>query len=244
MPRCRRHRDKSLNVSGRLISFTALLAPSGGLLPDSQVVRQTARDVLARPDYQLDPPTDLSDFIAQFRAFLQGIVRAIQLWFDWLLGMSPILAWGIVAAMIISLCLLIGHIIWTLIAVARGERRALSKLAELSRRKADPAQLAREADNAGATGNYILGVRLLYRACLARLEQTEEKPFRPGATNLEHLSRYRATPLYDWLARLVSIIDRKWYGEEPCLASDFAECRDAYERITSLARGRAHAHHA
>ena len=81
-------------------------------------------------------------------------------------------------------------------------------------------------------------------ACLARLEQAEEKPFRPGATNREHLNRYRATPLYEWLARLVTIIDLKWYGSEPCLASDFAECRDAYERITLLARGRAHAHHA
>jgi hypothetical protein len=233
-----------VTVPGSLIIFTVLLAQSGGPLPDPQIVRQTARDVLAQPEYQLDPSTDFSDFIADFVELIKSVFRAIQRWFDWLLGMSPILAWGIVLALVISVCLLIGHMAWTVMAVVRGDRRALDSLAELARRKVDPAELAREADDAGARGNYILAVRLLYRACLARLEQTEERPFRPGATNREHLNRYRATPLYEWLARLVSIIDLKWYGSEPCLASDFAESRDAYERITLLARGRAHAHHA
>ncbi|HET6328158.1 MAG TPA: DUF4129 domain-containing protein [Planctomycetaceae bacterium] len=240
-------------MPGRLILFSVLLAQSGGPLflaqsagplPDPQIVRQTARDVLARPEYQLDPPTDFSDFIAQFWDLIRHVLRAIQLWFAWLAAMSPILAALIVLALVVSVLLLLGHIGWTLVAVARGDRRGAAALAELSRRKVDPAELAREADHAGASGNYILGVRLLYRACLTRLEQTEERAFRPGATNREHLNRYRATPLYDWLARFVSIIDMKWYGSEPCLASDFAECRDAYERITLLARGRAHAHHA
>jgi hypothetical protein len=233
-----------VTVPGTLIIFAVLLAPGGGPLPDPQVVRQTARDVLARPEYQLDPPTDFGDVIAEFVAAMRRFRDLIQRWFGWLYDMSPVLAVLVVVAMIVSVGLLLGHIGWTLVAVARGDRRGLVALADLSRRKVDPAELAREADDAGARGNYILAVRLLYRACLARLEQTEDKPFRPGATNREHLNRYRATPLHEWLARLVTIIDLKWYGSEPCLASDFAECRDAYERITLLARGRAHAHHA
>jgi hypothetical protein len=233
-----------VTLPGSLIIVAILAAQGSGPLPDPQTVRQTARDVLARPEYRLDAAQDFTDVIAEFWALIRRIIEAIQYWFALLYAMSAILAIAIVLALVISVCLLLGHIGWTLVTVVRGDRRAFDALADLSRRKVDPAELAREADDAGARGNYILGVRLLYRACLARLEQAEEKPFRPGATNREHLNRYRATPLYDWLARLVSVIDLKWYGDEPCLASDFAECRDAYERISLLARGRAHAHHA
>ncbi|HXY35435.1 MAG TPA: DUF4129 domain-containing protein [Planctomycetaceae bacterium] len=231
-------------LPGSLIALTILIEGGTGPLPDSQTVRKTAREVLARPEYKFDTPTDFSGLLAEFSALVRKVVEAIQNLFNRLYDMSPILAWTLVAALVICLCLLLGHIIWTLVTVARRDRRVLDPLADLARRKADPAAIAREADEAGARGNYILGVRLLYRASLMRLEQAEEKPFRPGATNHEHLSRYRATPLYDWLARLVSTIDSKWYGSEECLASDFAECRDAYERISLLARGRAHAHHA
>jgi hypothetical protein len=226
-----------------LVVCTVLFAQSGGPLPDSQTVRQAARDVLARPEYRLETPSDFSEAIAEIWALVRKTFDTIRRWFNLLYEMSPLLALAIVAAMVICVLLLLGHILWTLVAVVRRDQRGLEALGDLSRRKTDPAELAREADSAGAHGNYILGVRLLYRACLARLEQAEEKPFRPGATNREHLNRYRATPFYDWLARLVSIIDLKWYGEEPCLANDFVECRDAYERITLLSRGSAHAHH-
>jgi hypothetical protein len=232
-----------MTIPGSLI-LAATPAPPSGPLPDAQIVRQTAREVLARPEYRLDAAPDFSDAIAAFWDLVRRVLDLLHSLFDRLYDMSPLLAYGLTLALIISLVLLVGHMSWTVMTVVRGDRRSLDLLAEATRRKVDPAQLAHEADDAGARGNYILGVRLLYRACLAQLEQAEEKPFRPGATNREHLNRYRSTPLYDGLNRLVSMIDLKWYGDEPCLASDFAECRDAYERISSLSRGRAHAHHA
>jgi hypothetical protein len=229
---------------GSLIMFAVLLGQTGGPLPDPQAVRQAAREVLARPEYHLDAATDFSDVITKLWQAWRQVIEAIRDAFAWLYGMSPILAIGITVALIVSLCLLLGHISWTLLIVARRDQRAAHSLEDLAGRRVDPAELAREADDAGTRGNYILGVRLFHRAALARLEQAEEKPFRPGATNREHLNRYRATPLYDWLSRLVSIIDSKWYGSEPCLATDFAEGRDAYEHICLLARGKAHADHA
>ena len=87
-------------------------------------------------------------------------------------------------------------------------------------------------------------MRLLFRACLTLLEQREGKTFRPGATNREHLNRYRQTPLYDWLARFVWVIDSKWYGPGACLPADFVACHEAYERICSLAAERENAQHA
>ncbi len=226
---------------GALVVSTALGAASGGPLPGPATVRETAREILARPEYHLDTP-DLNSVWDALRDLIERLLGYLRNLFEWLNGMSPVLAWTITVALVVTLSLLLGHILWTLATAVRRNRQGLDALAESSRRKVDPTELAREADHAGASGNYILGVRLLYRACLTRLEQTEEKAFRPGATNREHLNRYRATPLYDWLFRLVSIIDLKWYGAEPCLATDFAECRDAYEHICLISRGTTHAH--
>jgi flagellin-like protein len=228
-------------ILGNLIVAAAPVA-QGGPLTDPLVVRRTAQEVLARPEYQLDAPPDFSEVFNLIWNFFLSIIEFIQGIFRWLWAISPPLALLVFFAMVVTACLLLGHIIWTLMAVLSRERRTIDSLADSKKRKVDPAELAREADEASASGNYILGVRLLYRACLARLEQVELKPFRPGATNREHLDRYRGTTLYDWLYRFVSIIDLKWYGPEPCLATDFAECRDAYQRICRLAPGRAHAH--
>ena len=158
--------------------------------------------------------------------------------------MSPVLAWLFIAVLVFTASVLLGHIVWTMFMfLRRGRGRAIA---------ADPFsalvlssdELARQAEKARAQGDYILGVRLLFRACLAHLEQREGKRFRPGATNREHLNRYRQTPLYDWLARIVWVIDSKWYGQGACLPADFAECREAYERICSLPARRDHAQHA
>jgi Domain of unknown function (DUF4129) len=212
------------------------------VLPGAESVRETARAVLARPEFQLDnlPDDGMSPYYF-FLRLLQGILRWVEGLYDWLSGISPLLAWFVIIALTISLVLLVGHIIWTISMVIRGDRRALRSLEESERKTLDPAELLKQADEANARGNPILGVRLLYRACLARLEQTERKPLRPSATNREHLNRYRATPLYDSLARLVSIIDLKWYGAEPCVPADFAECRQAYERVCFLTGKTAHA---
>jgi hypothetical protein len=128
--------------------------------------------------------------------------------------------------------------------VLRRGRGEATVAADLSVANVNPVELAKQAEAARTEGNYILGVRLLFRACLLLLEQREGKKFRPGATNREHLNRYRQTPLYDWLSRFVWIIDSKWYGSEVCLPADFAACHEAYERINSLAVERAHAQHA
>jgi flagellin-like protein len=230
-----------MTILGNLI-VAAAPVPQGGPLDDPLAVRRTAQEVLARPEYQLDAPPDFSEVFRLIWNFILSIVEVVQGIFRWLWAISPPLALLVFFAMVVTACLLLGHIVWTLMAVLSRERRSIDPLSESKGRKVDPAELARAADEASAKGNYILGVRLLYRACLARLEQVERKPFRPGATNREHLDRYRGTTLYDWLYRFVSIIDLKWYGPEPCLATDFAECRDAYQRICRLAPGRAHAH--
>jgi hypothetical protein len=218
--------------------------PAAQLPPPGQI-RRAAQSVLARPEFQSDASTEAAEGLwAYLHRIVFEILQRFQNLFEWLYRMSPVLAWIFISVLVITVVVLITHIIWTIVmAVRHGRRKALLDDA-LSLRKIEPAELARQAEQARREENYILGVRLLFRACLTLLEQREGKKFRPGATNREHLSRYRQTSVYDWLARFVWVIDSKWYGSEACLPADFAACHEAYEKIASLNAERADAQHA
>ncbi len=131
-----------MTIPGSLI-LAATPPPPSGPLPDPQVVRQTAREVLARPEYRLDAASDFSDAVAAFWNLVRRVLDLLHSLFDRLYDMSPLLAWGLTLALVISLVLLLGHITWTVMTVVRGERRSLDVLAEAKRRKVDPAELAR-----------------------------------------------------------------------------------------------------
>jgi hypothetical protein len=224
------------------VIFAAELPAS---LPSPEVIRKTAHEVLARPEFQLDGSTKAGEgLIRSLIRILKRILDSFRELFNWLEAMSPVLAWLFIAVLVFILVVLVTHIVWTIAMFVRRDHRALALAESLALKKVNPAELARDAEAARARGDYILGVRLLFRACLALLEQREGSTFRLGATNREHLNRYRQTPLYDWLARFVSIIDLKWYGPEKCQPADFAACRESYERICSLAAGIENAQHA
>jgi Domain of unknown function (DUF4129) len=222
----------------------AVAADQPGPLPSPEVVRNTARQVLARPEFQLDSSEAAESLWEFLHRLAFEVLGAFRAFFEWLYQMSPLLAWLFVAALVFTLLLLVGHILWTIVMVIRRDRRQTALADALSNQKVNPAELARQAEAARDRGEYILGVRLLFRACLALLEQREGRTFRPGATNREYLLRYRQTPLYDWLARFVWMIDSKWYGSAACLPADFAACREAYDRIRLLAPRKDDAQHA
>jgi hypothetical protein len=210
---------------------TQLLAQLPG--PDS--IRNAAKTVLARPEFQIDGSTEAAEGLWGYLNRIRvEIGRRFRDFFDWLYEMSPALAWLFVSALIITAVLLIGHIIWTIVMAIRGGRRKSILDDEIALRKINPVELAAEAEQARRDENYILGVRLLFRACLTVLEEREGKRFRPGATNREHLARYRQKPEYEWLSRFVWVIDSKWYGSDTCLPADFAACHEAYDKISSM----------
>ena len=128
--------------------------------------------------------------------------------------MSPILAWLVVGALVLTLVLLLSHIGYRLFMVLRRRGRETA-IADARRADDQAGRAAREAESAEAGGDHILGVRLLFRACLAQLEECEGRTFRLGATNREHLARYRQTPLYDLLAQFVWVIHSNGTAREP-----------------------------
>jgi hypothetical protein len=232
-------------MSAAFYGVEALLAAGPGPaspLPEPNAVRRTADEVLSRPEFHLGPTPEAGEGIgALFIRLLGWTIGAILRLFHWLSDMSPVLAWLVIIGLCIVLLVILGHIIWTIVSLFRRDRRQPLGLDSGSRKKFEPAELARQAEAARAGGNYILGVRLLYLASLVRLAQVEGKPLRPSATNHEHLNRYRSSPLYEWLGRFVSVIDLKWYGSGTCVADDFASCHEAFGQICSLAVGAANA---
>jgi|SRR5580704_556340 hypothetical protein len=227
------------------LAIAVVAADQPVALPGPDQIRRTAQEVLARPEFQVDGSKEAAEGLWGFlhRLWVE-FISIFRNFFLWLYQMSPVLAWLFIGVLVITLLLLVGHIAWTIVMVVRGNRHEAALADSLTSQDINPEQLVKQAEAARAEGNFILGVRLLFRACLVLLEQREGRKFRLGATNREHLNRYRQTPLYDWLARFVWVIDSKWYGSEACLPADFAACHEAYERINSLAAERANAQHA
>lgn len=198
---------------------------------DATTIRETARSVLARPHFQVEPTSEdgaLVDFL--WRVFT-WLTAPLAMLFRQLVDISPLLAWCVVALVILVLVALVVHIGYTF-KVALQRRRTI-KSVDLSsvEETRDPAELERLAEAANGVKNYGQAARLLLLASLLRLELAQEKRFRPGTTNREHLRRYRGSLIFEPLKSIVDLIDRTWYGSGVCLAEHFMQCRQAYAQI-------------
>jgi hypothetical protein len=202
-------------------------------LPDPDVIRRTAIEVVHRPEFQLEPVRDMSIFWR----FLWGIWVAFIQFLGRLWEISPVLAWALVILLIVTLLGLVIHIVYSLkqnLATHIGLGPAISS----QRRQLDPTKLEREADQVASEHDYIGAVRLLFRAAVLRLDQRAGRPARPGLTNREYLTRYRAAGVIDALGQFVDVIDAKWYGSGECSVDDYRRCRQAHALILAVDEAR------
>ncbi len=209
-------------------------------LPTTDEVRRTAEEVLSRPYYELDTPLRITapNWLWElFRWMLQPLFWLLEL----TEGLPQFLRWVIVVVLSLIVIALIAHIGYSLMSAIRGTPHRKRASTKPRQRVIDPAELEREADQAGGRGDHIGAIRLLFRASLLRLQQTEKRKFRPGFTNRDLLRRYRSSPLVDPLRRFVETIDAKWYGEEPCLEGDYVACREGHQQLLALMQERSHA---
>lgn len=209
-------------------------------------IQAKAAEIVARSDYQLDPPKQNSGWLLDlFAELLSWILIPFRWIFEATEGMPEFVRWLIVIALAVALLLLAAHIVYTLAKALGGEsskRKSLTK-ADLAERRIDPKRLESLADEAAAKLDYITAVRLLFRAGVLRIEAKEEKKNRPGATNRELLRRYQKQPTLAAALRLfVDTIDRKWYGDETCTDTDYAACRSAHDDVRRLTRGKLDVH--
>lgn len=210
-------------------------------LPTEEQLRGTLRDVLSRPDYQIDPPPEPSEGLLQLLATLLRWILAPFKWlFDSMEGLPDFLRWLIVIVLFAVLLALIAHMAWTLTQAMSGGRRSQRSTAlpsEMVNVELTVAELEQASEKAFQQGAFIEAVRYLFRATLANLAEREQKKFRRGTTNRQYLSYFRNSAILPYLQILVSTIELKWYGDEPCEQQDYETCRDAYQQIVSQLRG-------
>lgn len=219
------------------MSFRRL--PMLAALPDADAIRRKAAEVVARPEFELDSGIDAEQLNLWWR-ILMWLLTPVR-WFFELLGDLPeSLRWLVVIGLLSVLLALVGHIIWTFVRAIQGT--PMKRFGSINRdRFASPEELEASAEGRAAEGDLIGAIRCLFRACLLRIERAEEKPFRRGITNREILRRYRTSPLFEPLSRLVETIDTRWYGHAPCEEGDYLDCRTEHARIRSLVERQAHA---
>jgi len=217
--------------------------PAASTLPDPETIRRTAEEVLRRPDYQLHPQPDSGRIVLEL---LERVLRWILTPFQWLLdalgGLPAWLRWPIVIGLAALLILLVLHIGYTIVRAVSGPRQKRGLAAAVPRRPRDPAALERQAAEAVSRGDFITAIRLLFVACLLRLELAEKRAFRAGTTNREHLRRHQDSPVFEPLKLFVEIIETRWYGRGVCGLEEFEACRAAHARIRDLAQEPPHPH--
>jgi hypothetical protein len=208
-----------------LMAMPALFAAAA---PSAEAIRETAREVVARSEFQLRPVHDSRPLWD----LLWRVLRPIFEFFAGLWAISPVLAW-IVIIVLSGICLvIIGHIVYSFSqAISRGT--SLAAGLALERKKVDPIELERQAENAAVKQDFISAVRLLFRASLLRIAQREKRELRPGTTNREYLRRYAQSRYATALQQFATVIDAKWYGYGVCDADDYLACRNAHRTILS-----------
>jgi hypothetical protein len=207
-------------------------------LPDPEVIRKTAEEVIQSPEYQLEPATGDPTFIL---AMLFRILRWLATPFIWLLdlmeGLPTVLQWIVVIAAVVILVAIIVHIVYTFVVAFRGPRRKLGFELSDPVEHLSPEGLETLAEVALEQHDYISAVRHLFRACMLRLELYEQKSVRLGLTNREYLRRYQKTQAFQPVKQFVEVIDVKWYGAGECTLEDFESCRQAHSEIRHLING-------
>ena len=219
--------------------------PESSSLPDPEVIRRTAAEVIQRPDYQLDKVGgDSSGLVEMFLKLLWWMLTPFRWLFEALEWLPDPVRWLVVIGLVVIVVALITHIVYTIIVAIRGPQRRRSYAVDAAPIPLDPAILEKQALEAAARGEFIDAVRLLFRACLLYLERYEKRAFRRGTTNRDLLRRYNGTPVHPPMSRFVETIDLKWYGGGDCLQADYDACQVAYRHIGTVIRERPDAHSA
>jgi len=210
--------------------------------PASDQIRDTARLVLERPEFQVETAPPGGEQLLQF---LEWLIRQLLRPFVWLFnameGFPDPLRWVIVIALFLLLIALLGHIFYTVFSVLRPPARKTSLVDVERGNELQPADFEKLADEAAADRDYIGAVRCLFRAALVGLQQREQKRLRPGITNREILSRLRDTRLIDAMRLFVETIDAGWYGRQPCGEGEYRRCLAAYQELRVPGEAQNHA---
>lgn len=215
-----------------MIAAEIILRSGLAALADPETIRRKAAEVLQRSDYQLDAagPAD----ILVYKLLLQ-LIRVLGYLVTWLYrmveGLPPWLQHVVVWGLILIVVALVGHMIYSVLSLFWSAHKPRGLTSKLSTTTIDPDALESQAEAAAASGDCSLAVRLLFRACLLRLERAESQKIRGGTTNREVLRRHRNSSVYEPIKLFVEILEMKWYGQGVCSRADYEACQQAHASL-------------
>jgi hypothetical protein len=212
-------------------------------LPPPETIRQTAAEIVSRPEYELDRVgPDFGPLLERIGELLRRILRPAGRALGALFDISPVLGWTVSIALALLAVALIAHIVYTFVRAMRSRRLGAPTFTAVDELETQPQGWERRAREALERSDYIGAVRCLFRACLLRLELAHQRTLRRGATNREYLHRFRDTAAHDPMALFVETIDMKWYGGGACTEGDYRACSEAHAQIRRFAEEIARAH--
>ena len=187
--------------------------------------RAEARHILAERRFR---GTSLPRPLHGLFAWLGRHLHFVSTSWDWLalkVGGAVVL-WTILGALVLLLAVFVG----TRIARRRTERESGSLGGGgVRRRRQDPAELERLADEAERRGDLEVALRLRFRAGLLRLGRARALPLRPSLRTREARRALR-NPRFDRLAR---DFDEVVYGRRPPSPADVAAARTEWPQLLS-----------
>lgn len=81
--------------------------------------------------------------------------------------------------------------------------------------------------------NYLEAVRKLFLQAAAHVARARRIALTRSETNGEYLTRLNVQPaLRDLMGVLADVVDRCYYGGQPCARQDWETCRDAWRSVT------------
>lgn len=205
-------------------------------IPSADEIKKVAEEVVSRSYYELEsePPTGaVASMLQAIFDFFSWLFRPVFDFFQWINGLPAIIRNLVVIFLILLLVALVAHIIYTIARAIKSRKKRFSFEQE-SEKEIDPRELEKEAHLSAQNGDFVLGIRCLYKAALVRIMNKDKTVVRLGMTNREHIQRLRRTQLFEPIKLLAQMVEQKWYGKQPCSSDDYQSCRQAHQQIMSL----------
>ena len=212
------------------LALFAVSVPALAQQPSTDEIRDTMDEILAQPIYE---ELEMRRFGFDFSWFFDPIFDLFEKWMKALQsmigGLPAELEYAVYALLIAVSVGLIIHIVYTI-------RKAVQPpdIGPIIIDEGGPAPahvLEARSRALAEEGNYVDASRTLLVAAFALLEETRHGRVRRGLTTSEYLNTFTADWVVENLRVFVDLINWKWYRARSFDASDYAQCRQAYDAI-------------
>lgn len=187
--------------------------------PSPEAAQAVAEGILQDGAYS-EVGADGSGFLAYTEETF-NLFRRLQDWLDDLNADSPFLYWSLFATLVLILCLLILHIVWSFRQAFRPSNPNEGVGSDLGPTAED--RVRRSIGIAVEDGRLTDALSLQFRLALILRNRTRPGRLRPGMTNRESLIAWEDQPsLRTQLAQVVDLLDCRWYACRECGEEEYA----------------------